>query len=109
MDAEILKALDNLARTFGPGRLLLMGGLAFVCGAAYTIYKDWRKDRDVDRLIAAKEAEIERVAADNRSWRTLFFKVVIRMTDEEIVELLNLNTPADPIVMQSHPKRKRRG
>jgi len=31
------------------------------------------------------------------------------MTDEEIVDLLKLDTPADPIVMPPHSKRRRRG
>lgn len=71
-----------------------------------TYYRDYRKKQDERALIQAKEAEIRRLAEDNRAYRDDFFRKYGGMSLSEI-EGLGKTDPATPLEPMPEPRRRK--
>lgn len=92
---EILNAIGGLVEAlvaaFGPvGTVILL--LAVVAlSAGWRFYQDRRKDREFNLLIAEKDKTIQRLASQERSYRAIFFKEKMGLSDEELQMLIMHN------------------
>lgn len=83
--------MEALVAAFGPvGTVLLL--LAVVAlSAGWRFYQDKRKDREFDLLIAEKDKTIQRLASQERSYRAIFFKEKMGLSEDEIRMLIMHN------------------
>lgn len=92
---NFIKALTELSRlileSFGAEKTIgIIIGLVLL-SIIYRLYSDYRKDKEVNAVIAEKERTIQRLAQDNREWRILFLKEKYNWSVEEIERFIHKN------------------
>ena len=80
----IIKLLELLFQTLGVGGTFVAIVVAVGASAAWRIYNDKKKEKEIDKAIAEKDRTISRLAAQERAWRIQFFKEAKGWTDEQI-------------------------
>ena len=91
----IEKLLNMLVSTFGVWPTLffiLMVPLGIV---GWKYFQVWRADKETDKALDEKERTIQRLANENRMWRTLMLKEKYGLSDEQIRLLVVQNDPVD--------------
>jgi len=99
-DEDVLDAIGRLFQAlvdaYGPVGTL---GILVVVVALFTgwrMYQDYRSGKEYRALTAEKERTIQRLAEDNRLWRTLYLKEEHGWTDEQVNQFVLRNELRDP-------------
>lgn len=90
--ADIIKAFTRLVEvfvaSFGKWGTLAIFGVALLLAISWRLYNDYRKDKEVNGIIAEKDRTIRRLADQERHYRILFFQEKAGWTDEQIERFL---------------------
>jgi hypothetical protein len=90
------KAFTTVINTFGPWRTILLLFIGGVVLAAWRIYNNWRKDKEVNLAIAAMERAVQRSAAEAREWKIVHLKERCNWTDAQVEKFILQNQFDDP-------------
>jgi uncharacterized membrane protein YhiD involved in acid resistance len=86
---DLIEAVAKLVAALGPyGTVLVL-----VVLIAYHQLREWQKDRRERTIADEKEAQIQRLADDNRWMRQVLMKKAMGLTDEEIKQLVGDGKP----------------
>lgn len=112
---EILEAVDKLLRTcleqFGVNTTLFLIFSVAIGLFLWRIYNDWRKGKEINAAIKAKDETIQVLAEHNREFRVIDLKA--RGWSDEMIDAVVLkNTPKDAIeareMLQNSKRREKK-
>lgn len=105
---KLAESIVLLYNTFGEWPAVIFGVLFLLSPLIITIYRDRSARKTYEQLIDSKEDQIQRIAAENREWRNLFFRDR-GLTDKEILGLQdNTHSPPSPIKTKPPPKQRKK-
>lgn len=104
--AELIQAITELfyavIKAFGPGPTIGIFLFILVVTVLFRLYTDWRKDREINKVIAEKERTIQRLAQESREWRIAILREKYNWTPEEIEQFIHKNDFADANDSRKH-------
>jgi N-acyl-D-aspartate/D-glutamate deacylase len=97
----VLEATARLVTALGPGwTLVVLGGLL-----GYHALREWRKGKRERSIADEKEAQIQRLAEDNRWMRRVLMSKAMNYSEEEIDKLLGQGRPTPLLSTKKETER----
>lgn len=96
--AIVVGILEWFYKTFGAGWTLVVFLSVPVLFLGWQIYLTWRKDKEANLALEAKEDTIQRLAEENRLYRIQIFKEKFGWTDHQV----------DTWIIKGEPPRKKK-
>lgn len=97
---KIIEAANGLLQTllnaFGAGGTVALVIVIALLLFGYKVYTDWRKNKEPNQAIAAKDESIQLLASENRTLRAINLKLQ-GMSEDFIDKVILKGIPKDPI------------